>query len=524
MNAVIYARYSSHSQNEQSIEGQLKDDYAYADQLGIKVVGEYIDKAQSGRTDARTDFQRMMEDAPKGHFKMVIVWKLDRFARNRYDSAIYKAKLKKHGIRVVSVKENITDSPEGIILEGLLESMAEYYSANLAQNIRRGQRDNVAKGIFCGGQVPYGYKVVDGKLVADEKTAPVVRYVFEQYASGAAMKDIIAELNNRGVRSARGGKLTRSSFTKVLTNTVYIGQYKYNGDVVPGLAEPIVDKDVFDKAQLIVKANAKAPATGKALVEYVLHGKAFCGYCGKMMIGESGYGRHGTRYNYYTCGSRKRKEGCKKKNEKKDQLEWYVVEQTLSYVLEPERMRYIARSVVEQYEKEFDNGKIAEMEKTVSQLDYELNKLVDALIDAPKVAHTRIYEKMQSIESQKSAAEEDLIKLKIASDIRYTEAEICAWLKNYCTGDTFDPDFRRNIIDTFINSIYLFDNRIVIFYNIKGGKQVSYTDLNSALSTIADHPADSDMAENAPPFSSVFEPHFIMINGVFGFVFRRNEE
>jgi DNA invertase Pin-like site-specific DNA recombinase len=140
MNAVIYARYSSHSQNEQSIEGQLKDDYAYADQLGIKVVGEYIDKAQSGRTDARTDFQRLMEDAPKGHFKMVIVWKLDRFARNRYDSAIYKAKLKKYGIRVVSVKENITDSPEGIILEGLLESMAEYYSANLAQNIRRGHR------------------------------------------------------------------------------------------------------------------------------------------------------------------------------------------------------------------------------------------------------------------------------------------------------------------------------------------------------------------------------------------------
>ena len=170
MNAVIYARYSSHGQTEQSIEGQLRDNYAWAKQQGISVVGEYVDRARSGTKDTRPDFQRMIEDAAKKQFEMVIVWKLDRFARNRYDSAIYKARLKKFGVRVVSVKEAITDSPEGIILEGLLESMAEYYSANLAQNVRRGLRESIAKGNFCGGNIPYGYRVENKKLVIDDRT------------------------------------------------------------------------------------------------------------------------------------------------------------------------------------------------------------------------------------------------------------------------------------------------------------------------------------------------------------------
>ena len=175
MNAVIYARYSSHGQTEQSIEGQLHDAYEFARREGYTIIGEYIDRARTGTNDNRDDFQRMIADAPKAQFQAVIVWKLDRFARNRYDSAIYKARLKKSGVRVISVKENITDRPEGIILEGLLESMAEYYSANLSQNVKRGLRETISKGFYCGGQIPYGYKTQDRRLVADEKTAPIIR-------------------------------------------------------------------------------------------------------------------------------------------------------------------------------------------------------------------------------------------------------------------------------------------------------------------------------------------------------------
>lgn len=499
MNAVIYARYSSHSQTEQSIEGQLRDCYEYARRYDINVVGEYIDRATSGMTDERPDFQRMIADAAKKQFERVIVWKLDRFARNRYDSALYKHRLKQYGIRVISAMENVGEGDESILLEALLEASAEYYSLDLKKKIKRGQRENIAKGKYCGGPIPYGYKLIDGKLRVDDKTAPTVRFLFEQYASGVPMKEIIDELTRRGVRGSRGGALTYNTFSRVLTNTTYIGQYKYKGDVVPDLAEPMIDVDLFERTQAVVKANAHAPAANKAEVDYLLQGKAFCGKCGSHMVGESGRGKNGDTYYYYACANRKKRHTCKKKNEKKDFIEWYVVEQTVQYVLTPQHIENVAKAIVAQYDKEFSGSKIDECEKQIRQLDRELNKLVDALIDAPKAAHKRIYEKMESLEAQKAAAESDLIKLRIASDIRLTESEVRAWLKKFCTGDLFDPEFRRNIIDAFINCIYLYDDRVIIFYNIKGGKQISYIDLENTLNEDSPGADFSDMIANAPP-------------------------
>ena len=515
MNAVIYARYSSHNQTEQSIEGQLRDCYEYAKRYDINIVGEYIDRAISGKTDDRPDFQRMIADAPKKQFERIIVWKLDRFARNRYDSALYKHKLKQYGVRVISAMENVGEGDESILLEALLEASAEYYSLDLKKKIKRGQRESIAKGRYCGGPIPYGYKVSDGKLVIDEKTAWVIRYVFEQYASGTPMKEIIDELKRRGVRGSRGGELTYTTFTRALTNTTYIGKYVYNGEAVEGLAEPLIDEETFARVQIIVKANAHAPAAGKAIVEYLLQGKAFCGHCGSHMVGESGRGRNKETYNYYSCAARKKHHTCSKKNEKKDFIEWYVVEQTLLYVLTPSRIKQIAKIVVEEYDKEFSGSKIEESEKLIRQYERELNKLVDALIDAPKVAHARIYEKMELLEAQKVALETDLVKLRIASEIRFTEAEVQAWLKRFCTGDLFDAEFRRNIIDTFINCVYLYDDRIIIFYNIKGGKQVSYIDLASTLAPSTEANV-SDLNANAPPpldsnFDTKLESSFLFV-------------
>lgn len=499
MNAVIYARYSSHSQTEQSIEGQLRDCHEYARRYDINVVGEYIDRATSGMTDERPDFQRMIADAAKKQFERVIVWKLDRFARNRYDSALYKHRLKQYGIRVISAMENVGEGDESILLEALLEASAEYYSLDLKKKIKRGQRENIAKGKYCSGPIPYGYKLIDGKLRVDDKTAPTVRFLFEQYASGVPMKEIIDELTRRGVRGSRGGALTYNTFSRVLTNTTYIGQYKYKGDVVPDLAEPMIDADLFERTQAVVKANAHAPAANKAEVNYLLQGKAFCGKCGSHMVGESGRGKNGDTYYYYACANRKKRHTCKKKNEKKDFIEWYVVEQTVQYVLTPQHIENVAKAIVAQYDNEFSGSKIDECEKQIRQLDRELNKLVDALIEAPKAAHKRIYEKMESLEAQKAAAESDLIKLRIASDIRLTESEVRAWLREFCTGDLFDPEFRRNIIDAFINCIYLYDDRVIIFYNIKGGKQVSYIDLENTLNEDSPGADFSDMIAIAPP-------------------------
>lgn len=523
MNAVIYARYSSHGQTEQSIEGQLRDNHAWAEQHGITIIGEYIDRALTGTKDQRPDFQRMIEDATKRQFEMVIVWKLDRFARNRYDSAIYKARLKKYGVKVVSVKENITDSPEGIILEGLLESMAEYYSANLSQNIKRGQRESVAKGTWCGGKVPYGYRNVNKKLVVDDKEAEIVRYVFRQYADGVSKKDIVQELTKRGIRTRDGKPMTINTFTRVLTNPAYTGRFTYNGETIPDLSERLIDDETFARVQKRIQKNAHAPGAFTAKVDYLLSGKVYCGHCGAAMIGASGTSKTGAIYNYYTCVNKKRKHSCKKKNERKDFIEWYVVEQTLLYILAPSRAAHVAKAVVREYKKEFSDSRIDDLEKALRQIDRELEKLVDAIMDSPKVAHKKIYERMEVLEAQKADMEADLSRLRVAQGIQLTETEVRAWLKKFCAGDPMDEEFRKRIIDVFINSVYLYDDRLVVFYNMRGGKQVSYIDLINSADLPADDPPpeSSPVDAYAPPGPSKEEPEYIFINGVLGCIFQR---
>ena len=171
-NAVIYARYSPGSkQNYQSIEGQLKECYAFAERSDLRIVHEYIDEHLTGTNDKRTQFLQMIEDSKRKGFQFVVVYQLDRFARNRYDSATYKAKLKKNGVRVLSAKENITDDASGILIEGVLESMAEYYSAELSQKIKRGMAITASKCKFFGGFIPYGYKVDENKhFIINEET------------------------------------------------------------------------------------------------------------------------------------------------------------------------------------------------------------------------------------------------------------------------------------------------------------------------------------------------------------------
>jgi len=476
--AVIYARYSSSGQQDQSIDGQLRDCHAFAEREGYRIVGEYIDRALSARTDDRPDFQRMIVDASKNQFRIVIVWKLDRFARNRYDSAFYKARLKKHDVRVVSATERISDDPEGIILEGMLESLAEYYSANLSKHVKRGKRESVLKGHHIGGRAPLGYKIEDKKLVACEKTAPVIQYIFEQYAAGVPKKQIVDDLNAKGHRSHTGRAFTMNSFQNTLRNTRYIGKYEYGGEEIEGSCPALIDEKTFYAVQDKLTAKKRAPATKKAQQDYLLQGKAFCGLCGTRLVGDSGRGRHGCVHHYYACGKRKKSKACKKLNEKKGFLEWYIVEQTVEYVLTPERIDYIAARVAAAYDNDFNAIKVKDYERRLLKLDSDITKAIDATLEteSPK-ARARFYEKIEQMETQKADIEIDLSRLRIASGIRYTEEQITTWLKTFCKGDLLDEDFQRRIIDVFINSVYVYDDKVVIYYNIKDGKQVSYIEM-----------------------------------------------
>lgn len=514
LNAVIYARYSSHNQTEQSIEGQLRDCYAFAEREGLQVIGEYIDRAITGRTDERPDFQRMIADARKQEFQRVIVWKFDRFSRDRYDSAIYKHKLKQCGVRVLSAMENVGEGDVSIILEALLEASAEQYSLDLSKKVLRGQRESRLKGTFLGGLTPIGYKLENRKLVADERTAPIVRYIFEQYAKGTSKQDIINELATRGILNRHGKPLSHSTLQTILKNKKYIGVYTHGGQDVAGGCEALIDEKTFLKVQEQLSKRKHAPAASKAVIEYLLQGKLYCGYCGFNMFGDSGRGRNGSTYRYYACRRRKKERDCKKKNEKKDFIEWYVVEQTVEYVLTPERIEYIASELVAQYKKDCGIDRIKAYEKQLDRIKAEISRLVDTLAVCPAAARQPIFDKMEQLDAEKQEAELDLSKLRISAKIQISKEHIADWLKQFCNGDALDVDFQKRIIDTFINSVYLYDDKVIIYYNIEGGKQVSYIDMIDST----EEPPFSDDAPGSsggsdlkrPAQGRIFQPFFIL--------------
>lgn len=223
MKAVIYARYSSDNQREESIEGQIRECTAFAEKNGMTVLRHYIDRAFSAKTDNRPEFQRMIKDSKEKLFDVVLVWKLDRFARNRYDSTQYKTILKRNGVRVVSANEAISETAEGILMESVLEGYAEYFSADLAEKVNRGMTENALKCKFNGGNPTVGY-IIDGDqyFQIDPVKATFVLDAFKMYDEGSTMSQIRDYLNEHNVTNNRGGKHTINSIAKMLKNRRYI--------------------------------------------------------------------------------------------------------------------------------------------------------------------------------------------------------------------------------------------------------------------------------------------------------------
>lgn len=519
MSAVIYARYSSYNQTERSIEGQIEDCEAYARANNIHITGTYIDRARTGTSaDTRPDFQRMVKDAEKGRFDAVLVYKLDRFARNRYDSAIYKARLKKYGIRVISVTENISEEPEGIILEAMLEGMAEYYSANLSQNVRRGLRVARENGTFTGGYLPYGYALDGKRVIINESEADAVRYLYAEYAKGTRLKDIVEELNRHGYKPRVGRAFTVKSFQYVLRSRKYLGEYTFGDEDIPSPYPRIVDDDVFEAVQERLAQARHAPGMFRAKVDYLLSGKIYCGHCGSHMVGESGRGKTGKVYHYYACAKRKADKACDKHAEKKDAVEDYVVRETLAFISAPGRVEKLADMLVKEYEKEFASGTCGKLKRMIEAVDRQIDDCVETLIENrknPAVAE-RINAKIDALTARKEDLQAELDEQEAAGRSIPTAEEVAEWLRSFSTGDPGDDEFRGRIIDAFVSSVWVFDDKIVIYYNAKGGRKVSYAEMLADVS-----PSSSSVVQLAPPESA--KPEQIIVHlGLFGIVQKRS--
>ena len=467
MTAVIYARYSSDNQREESIEGQIRECTAYAEKNGITIVKHYIDRAISAKTDNRPQFQQMVKDSDKKLFDIVLVWKLDRFARNRYDSARYKTQLKKNGVKLMSATEIISEGPEGIILESVLEGYAEYYSADLAEKVVRGQTENILKGRCNGGRGTFGYTLdSERKFHIDPLASPFVLESFKKYRDGLTMKEIRDWLNENGIKNPVGGAFTYNSVEHMLKNRRYIGELKFRDVVVPDAIPPIIPLELFEDVQEKIAKNKKAPARRKAEDDYLLTTKLHCGYCGALMFGESGTSRTGEVHRYYKCATVKKRKGCKKKTVRKQWLEDLVVNQTMKLVRDDAAMESIIAKVMELQDRE--NTNLPLYEKQLRDAESGIQNMLNAIQAGILTSSTK--ERLEQLEETKRELEARIAEEKLAKP-KIKEEFIRFWLMRFRKLDMSLKDQRQALVDTFINAIYLYDDKVLITFNYKEGTQ-----------------------------------------------------
>ena len=489
MTAVIYARYSSDSQREASIEGQLRDCKDYAEKNGITVVGTYIDRAYSAKTDDRPEFQHMIKDSAKKIFDVVLVWKLDRFARNRFDAVNYKYQLEKNGVHLVSAMEPISQGPEGIMVESMLIGMAEYYSAELALKVARGERENALQCKYNGGVVPLGFTIgkEDRLYHIDPETAPIVQEIFTRYANGEPAEKIAASLNERGLRTRTGKPFVKNSFFQIFRNRRYIGEYRYKDIVTPGGIPAIVDQDLFDRVQQRFEQNRIAHGRpAKEDVSYLLTTKLFCGKCGTLMGGESGTSHMGNTYYYYKCGNAKRhgKAHCDLKAIRKEPLERFVVETAIKVIFSDEIIERLIDLVMEAQQQE--NTRLPVLKEQLRDTEKRLANLLEAIEQGILTPTTK--QRLDELEARKEALNTSILEEELKKPV-LTREWMRFWFEKFRKGDMRDMEHQRQIIDTFVNSVYVFDDRVVLNFN--------FTD--DAKTVTREEVLGSSAVENAPP-------------------------
>lgn len=495
--AVAYARYSSAGQRDVSIEQQLADIRAFAAREGYTIVHEYADHARSGFKDisARTQFQSMIAAAETGSYDTIIAWKVDRFGRNREDSAIYKGKLRRYGVRVLYAMEPIPEGSAGVLLEGMLEATAEWYSRQLSENVTRGMTDNAYKCLYNGTRILGYTRGADGRYAIQPDEAAVVRQIFDCYRSGISAARICRQLNDHGLRTSRGKKFQPESLMRILTNKRYTGVYIWGSIEVPGGMPAIVKKSVFEEAQRMRGKTARHVEQGA--IDYLLTGKAICGHCGAAMIGDSGTSKSGTRHYYYSCQAHKARKGCSKKSVSKDRLESSVIDFVLDHVLADDQIEKTADAVMALQAEEMKHSPLAAMETEYAKILKQIDNINDAI--AAGIWNASTSARLKALEDQA----EDL-RVSVET-LRYSQAQlldrdrVIFFLHRFTKGDRQDPLLRRHIIETFVNAVYVYDDHLrLVINNVEGNQRFPLENLPE------DSPGSDNVTDGVP---SVIHPN-----------------
>lgn len=479
--AVIYARYSSHNQRDCSIEQQVAECRKFAAEMGMTVSEVYDDRAVSGKTDKRPNFQRMMHDAELGKFSIVLAWKSNRIGRNMLQAMMNEQRLNDLGVRCLYTEEDFDDTAAGRFALRSMMNVNQFYSENMAEDIRRGLMDN-AKQCKVTGAVPYGYeKAPDGRYAVKDGESQIVVEVFQRVAAGEQYSSIAADLNRRGIRTKLGKPWNKGSFHRMLSNERYKGIYIYDEVRAPDGIPRIISDELFLLAQEAVgkKKNPQQKPI-RSYGDYLLTGKLFCGLCGCRMVGVSGTGKAGVVHHYYACQNARR-HVCSKKAVRRDVLEELVAQSICKDVLTDKVINWIADQTVEYIKKLSDNSpatlyrtELSEVEKSIAGII----KAIEAGLFTPSMK-----DRMEELEARKKDLQ-NRITLEEVSAKPIPRDVIVAGLELFRGGDVEDREYRKALFDTFLKAVYVYDDEIKIVFS---------HDTKSA----ANAPLDASFAETA---------------------------
>lgn len=473
---VIYARYSSDSQRQESIQDQIRECKAYAKNKGLTVIGTYTDEALTATTDKRPSFLRMIKESEKGLFHYVLCYKTDRFARNRADAIKYKNILKNNNVSLLYAKMAIPAGPEGIILEGVLESIDEYYSANLSQNIRRGQFGN-AQNCKANGVPVFGYdRDRNDHYIVNEHEAYAVRKIYQMVIDGFSDVSILSWLKAKGYKNTLGRDFGKNAIKRMIPNRKYIGEYSFAGVVIPGGMPAIIDIETFNKANDLIGGRKKHMQEA----EYILSSILYCGECGAAMYGRAGTGKKGTKYHYYSC-SEKIKHNCSKNHVPKDVLENSIIDIINSFVFTDETINDILDGIMEFQVNIQDNSNLEYLNAQLHEKTRARDNIIKA-IEKGMFQETMI-ERMNELDHEveeinKQIATEQLNQNVIDRDF------IAYYLDKFKVDTKSNIENKKRLIETFISKAFLFDDgRLVLTFNYtKNGHLATHEEMLNILS------------------------------------------
>lgn len=485
MRAAILTRFSSSLQTEASTEAQLLACRSYAKDKGWEVVEEYIDEETSGKgTKGRNEFDRMFRDISKDKFDVLLFHKFDRLFRNKFEATVTKKILKDNGIKYISVLEPIPDTPEGALLEGLLDSLAEFYSQNLARETVKGMRVRGMKGLITCSSPPYGYKTGEkGDHVIVPEEAEIVQMCFDLYANSVPISKIVEIANEKGYKSRRGNQMKERSLYSMLRNEKYIGTYilefSSGEKIVIDDCEnvpPIVSKDLFERVQQEHKNRVK-PRVNKE--NYVLTGKLTCGYCGNPYIGGSiKKSTNGNKLVYYNCRANRKNtkysnHKCDNVSLRKDIYEKIIMDKIKEEILSENALDKITNLVLNEYEKEVQKPKTSteKLKKELEKNRKAQEKLVDLYLNE-KISNDILDLKTATLNQEKKILEKEIQKnIQLENTSRIDKESIKDFITKYVKELPNDDYIRdRMLVNTFIDDIAIFKDSLIITFKVNLNK------------------------------------------------------